>query len=128
MIPCFVYPGDKIEIIIHSPGIYHGRLHLFFLDENYYGPNGYYPWPMDGGIFQYAALDIDFYYVSAGEEEVPQQHITMYNYPNPFNPSTTIYFTAEDAEGAKIEIYNIKGQKVKQFKIKNLKLKINEVV
>ncbi len=36
-------------------------------------------------------------------------------YPNPFNPSTTISFelTAKDAKDAKIEIYNLKGQKVK---------------
>ena len=37
-------------------------------------------------------------------------------YPNPFNPSTTIsFFTAENAENAKLVIYNLKGQKVKQF-------------
>jgi hypothetical protein len=39
------------------------------------------------------------------------------NYPNPFNPSTTITFnlTAEDAKNAKIKIYNIKGQRIKQL-------------
>ncbi len=39
------------------------------------------------------------------------------NYPNPFNPSTTISFslTAKDAKNAKIEIYNLKGQKIKTF-------------
>ena len=43
--------------------------------------------------------------------------INFMNYPNPFNPSTTISFnlTAKDAENAKIEIYNLKGQKVKTF-------------
>jgi hypothetical protein len=37
------------------------------------------------------------------------------NYPNPFNPTTTISFniSAQNAEEAKIEIYNSKGQKVK---------------
>ncbi len=37
------------------------------------------------------------------------------NYPNPFNPSTTISFniSRKDAKDAKIEIYNLKGQKVK---------------
>ncbi|NQV19129.1 MAG: endonuclease, partial [Armatimonadetes bacterium] len=41
----------------------------------------------------------------------------LYSYPNPFNPETTISFSIsrKDAENAKIEIYNIKGQKVKQF-------------
>jgi hypothetical protein len=40
------------------------------------------------------------------------------NYPNPFNPSTTISFnlTAKDAEDAKVEIFNVKGQKIKELK------------
>jgi parallel beta-helix repeat protein/predicted outer membrane repeat protein len=39
------------------------------------------------------------------------------NYPNPFNPTTTISFslTAKDAKSAKLEIYNLKGQKVKDL-------------
>jgi len=39
------------------------------------------------------------------------------NYPNPFNPSTIISFslTAQDVKNAKLEIYNLKGQKVKTF-------------
>ncbi len=51
----------------------------------------------------------------------------FYNYPNPFNPSTTIYFTTENiglrsspsgqAENAELIIYNIKGQKVKTFPV-----------
>jgi len=116
MIPSFVYPGDIIEIIIHSPGIYHGKLHLFFLDEYHYGPTYVSPWPLDGGELKYAALDIDFYFVSAEEEEVPQPQITMYNYPNPFNPETTIQFSNEQNqqnEQLQIEIYNVKGQKIK---------------
>ena len=36
------------------------------------------------------------------------------NYPNPFNPETTIYFeTTNLHENSRIEIYNLKGQKVK---------------
>jgi len=46
------------------------------------------------------------------EEEVPKSEYNLSCYPNPFNPSTEIRFTAKDAEDAKIEIYNIKGQRV----------------
>ncbi|MBC8415017.1 MAG: T9SS type A sorting domain-containing protein [Candidatus Cloacimonetes bacterium] len=35
------------------------------------------------------------------------------NYPNPFNPSTTIKFNLIESGNVKLEIYNIKGQKVK---------------
>jgi len=40
-------------------------------------------------------------------------------YPNPFNPSTTISFNLpmENIENARLEIYNLKGQKVKQYSI-----------
>ena len=112
MIPSFVYPGDMIEII---PGNYHGKLHLFFLDEYCYGPTYISPWPLDGGELKYAALDIDFYYVSEEEEEVPQPQITMYNHPNPFNPTTTISFSLPNNSNVELSIYNIKGQRVKQL-------------
>ena len=74
---------------------------------------------------------------SSVDERISDVPFMLSNYPNPFNPAvagagrspgTTISFnlTAEDAslrnnatawqaEDAKIEIYNLKGQKVKQF-------------
>lgn len=39
----------------------------------------------------------------------------MGNYPNPFNPETTIMFSTAKAEQVQIEIYNQKGQLVKSF-------------
>lgn len=67
------------------------------------------------------------------ENELPSsQNISLKNYPNPFNPSTTIYFnlTAQVGEDAEISIYNIKGQKVKNLKIdlECIREKISEVV
>ena len=35
------------------------------------------------------------------------------NYPNPFNPETTVAFSLAEESDVSIEIYNIKGQKVK---------------
>lgn len=52
--------------------------------------------------------------VSAGND-LPEQEISLTNYPNPFNPSTTISFslTTEITEDTELVIYNLKGQKVR---------------
>ncbi len=51
---------------------------------------------------------------SFANDEIIKPIDVLCNYPNPFNPETTIsFFTAEDAENAELVIYNIKGQKVK---------------
>lgn len=49
--------------------------------------------------------------------EAEVTNVLLNNFPNPFNPSTTINFTltAEDAKNAELIIYNIKGQVVKTF-------------
>jgi flagellar hook assembly protein FlgD len=60
---------------------------------------------------------------------MPQAAVVhLHNFPNPFNPSTEIMFslTAKDAEDAKIEIFNTKGQKVKQLRIGNEELPITK--
>ncbi len=54
-------------------------------------------------------------YVETGTDDNEATKYTtelVSNYPNPFNPSTTINFTMEEAGDATIEIYNLKGQKV----------------
>ena len=45
--------------------------------------------------------------------------IQLTNYPNPFNPTTTITFelNTESIKNTELEIYNLKGQKVKSFLI-----------
>ncbi|MCK4696010.1 MAG: T9SS type A sorting domain-containing protein, partial [Candidatus Cloacimonetes bacterium] len=63
--------------------------------------------------------DIGRYYfdqTGINDNTVVQTNIYLHqNYPNPFNPETTISFNVsrKDAKDAKIEIYNLKGQKVK---------------
>ncbi len=47
------------------------------------------------------------------EEVIPHSTPQLSNYPNPFNPSTTISFNLQEEGEIKLEIYNIKGQKVK---------------
>ena len=59
--------------------------------------------------------------------EVPS--ITLSNFPNPFNPTTTISFSLgnEVIENVAIEIYNAKGQKVKQLQMTNDELRAGSV-
>ncbi len=57
--------------------------------------------------------------VSADPDFQQQFYITS-SYPNPFYSSTKIsFFTAEDTKDTEISIYNIKGQKIRQYSIFN---------
>lgn len=44
---------------------------------------------------------------------VPAPTLSMYNFPNPFNLETNINFILPEKGKVKLEIYNLKGQKVK---------------
>ena len=53
-------------------------------------------------------------------EELPESYKLYQNFPNPFNPATTISFDLPNDNLVKINIYNLLGQKVKS--LLNLKL------
>ena len=46
-------------------------------------------------------------------EDIPITSCRMTNYPNPFNPATEIHYSIPEASMIKLNIYNLKGQKVK---------------
>ena len=52
-------------------------------------------------------------HIKNNNQEIPQTATLYGNYPNPFNPTTTIHFYLPEAGNVKLEIFNIKGQKVK---------------
>lgn len=110
MIPCFVYPGDKFEYDGNIGNI----IHLFFLDDNSYGSyHSQSQGENNGSTFMYAAIRIDEPIPSNDPDEIAPNLISSINYPNPFNPSTTIEFELQKAGNIKINIYNIKGQKIR---------------
>ena len=93
----------------------------FLVDENYLI---YLQWPnLTVTKTLYQPVDVE-------ENILPEtEYISMMNYPNPFNPTTTISFnlTTENTESTELIIYNLRGQKIKKLEIKNLKLGINKV-
>ena len=69
--------------------------------------------------------------VSINNDANSYSNIAINNYPNPFNPSTTISFSSDsfnDDEQIQIEIYNLKGQIIKQFSHVNVDQKKGSVV
>jgi hypothetical protein len=50
--------------------------------------------------------------VSADDLTIPTAELNLSNYPNPFNPETTIAFDLPESGNVRLDIYNIRGQKV----------------
>lgn len=49
------------------------------------------------------------------ESTLPREYLEIGNYPNPFNPATTIEFSLPATERVKVTIFNILGQQVKRL-------------
>jgi len=57
--------------------------------------------------------DVDnIYYRLHGDGQTPSEFRLHQNYPNPFNPYTEIWFNLAQAGHARLEVYNMLGQKV----------------
>lgn len=51
--------------------------------------------------------------VSAHSREIPASYELKDNYPNPFNPTTTIEYAIPNSEYTRLDIYNTTGQRIK---------------
>ena len=54
-------------------------------------------------------------YLSTVSEGIPLEFALHENYPNPFNPTTTLRFDLPDISDVTLTIYNMLGQRVKTF-------------
>ncbi len=62
---------------------------------------------IDMGAYEWQGVEVE------EDETVPITQTEIFNYPNPFNPSTTIKLDLAESGKIELAIYNIKGQKVK---------------
>ena len=93
-----------------------------FLDEAINSSGEYYYWLMSSGYDGYnqvfGAVRVEVNIEETGDTiEIPEVQGITSIYPNPFNPSTTIDYYLNNDENVLIEIYNIKGQRIKEFNL-----------
>jgi len=64
---------------------------------------------------RYKAFDPDFYKSSptAVASDIPAAFATIANFPNPFNPFTTVSYTVPVGGHTELSIYNLAGQKIR---------------
>jgi hypothetical protein len=93
---------------------------MFLYDENWLLTEVIYEW-YDNGQWDEWGRTL-FYYdpVSADEITVQVAELSTENYPNPFNPETTIAFNLPESGNVRVDIYNMRGQKVKTILNKEL--------
>jgi hypothetical protein len=54
----------------------------------------------------------DYSVAATAVGEAPSRQVALHNYPNPFNPSTVIRFSAPHAGEATVEVFDLGGRKV----------------
>jgi len=68
-----------------------------------------------GGRIDMGAYENQNVVVNTDENLIPLITKLNHNYPNPFNPETKINYSLKEKSNVSLNIYNIKGQKVKQL-------------
>ena len=114
MIPMWVYPSDRMQSV-NSGGNPAKRLWLMFMDDYDWGTTAITPTPLppNRGDIMYMALDIQMPPSAIPDEPLPgPETFGLSNYPNPFNPSTTITYELAKAGRTRLAVYNLRGQMV----------------
>ena len=98
--------SDQINLSYHVDLTFATRYYLKIVPYNEHGDTQNCPIISFSTIGWVSNFDLDI---------APITDSLNANYPNPFNPSTTISFSLSKSSNLQIEIYNIKGQKVKSL-------------
>ncbi|MCK4311263.1 MAG: T9SS type A sorting domain-containing protein [Candidatus Cloacimonetes bacterium] len=95
---------------------------LVFLDKEDIFFQDFEFWPMfKHDRFNTGSIQPEIFIGIDDEQVINSTGYLLNNFPNPFNPETTISFslTTEHTESTEIIIYNLKGQKIRQYSIFN---------
>lgn len=101
----FIDPEFNInwELSDVSPCIDAGEVNLFLPMTDLAGNERYSGFGLDLGCYEFIVNGLD---------EVVEYNNNLLIYPNPFNPAATIYYELETREDVKMEVYNLRGQKI----------------
>ena len=94
------------------------ELNLFASTKNFSAieqEGSFYAWCEKSENQETLKLFVDLTTIGSIEEDNTQRSaVLINNYPNPFNPSTNIEFILNKSSQVKLEIFNIKGEIIKQ--------------
>jgi len=91
-------PAEKFRL--KADATYEGTSHILVIIK-------------DNGIGELAdTAEFDMTISTVSVEQIPEEFMVYPNYPNPFNPVTTLRFDLPSANQVKIEIFNTRGQRV----------------
>ncbi|MBT7469363.1 MAG: T9SS type A sorting domain-containing protein [Candidatus Cloacimonetes bacterium] len=126
------FVGYRIEVPVGTPAAYHDAGPRVEGKGMFIKTSGWIELPSTAYDFNFCIEGIIATETVASDETEIQSggnHLGK-NYPNPFSDETMINFSlnAENTGNAGIEIFNIKGQLVKQLEIANYELGVNQVI
>lgn len=120
---CLYMAGELFEV-----GFTDNEGHVLFdiepQDEGYMTitatKQGYIPDQITAAIGTPAGVD--------DEVKLPESPVVFQNFPNPFNPSTTIEFNLPEGGRVDLEIYDIMGRQVRNLASKEFPAGLNQVI
>lgn len=122
---CNTYGGILIYDVIQD-SLFHNLFNLYEIDTDYtYGKKYNLNW-INNDIITYTNTTKNEIFYYDIKKVLPVKHVVknnvvneflIHNYPNPFNPSTTIKYSLPYNSSVSITVYNIMGQEIKSFEM-----------